>query len=310
MAAAKDLSRDIPNLIELRKGATGIVYKVNSLIVVKCPTVDGHEQFIKENQIFDILAQHPLCPELVTSFLRFDNGNFLEYIPGFSLSERLQRYQIRDPKSTQVLSIQSLEPLSLRKTWMKALAEGIAWLESLGLAHGDLRPENVLVDKQDHVKIADFDCTNFIGSEFEACIPPYGRLLGSEAGLKEGTAGKLDARTEQFALGSLFYFINYGIEVYDDQYFGEDHGPVIVERLQRMIFPKLDSNFVLDSIIDDCWHGRFQSVAALSESISRQCHLGNYSSQAIPPEEFAARQTCCLRVVERGILLHINDNDR
>jgi serine/threonine protein kinase len=238
----------------------------------------------------------------VASFLHFDSGNFLEYIPGFSLSERLQRHQIRDPKSTRVLSIQSLEPLSLRKTWMKALAEGIAWLESLGLAHGDLKPENVLVDKQDHVKIADFDCTNFIGLEFEACIPPYGRLLGSEAGSKEGTAGKLGARTEQFALGSLFYYINYGIEAYDDQDFGEDHGPVIVERLQRMVFPKLDSNSVLDSIIDDCWHGRFQSVAAPSEAISQQCDLRNYSSQAMSPEEFAARRMCCLQLVEGGIL--------
>jgi serine/threonine protein kinase len=91
---------------------------------------------------------------------------------------------------------------------MKALAEGIAWLESLGLAHGDLKPENVLVDKQNRVKIGDFDCTNFIGSESEACIPPYGQLLGSEAGSKEGTLGKLGARTGQFALGSLFDYIN------------------------------------------------------------------------------------------------------
>ncbi|CZR58604.1 uncharacterized protein PAC_08496 [Phialocephala subalpina] len=292
----------MPNLIELRRGATSIIYKVNSLIVVKCPTIEGHEDFVKENRIFDILTQHPHCPELVASFLRLDNGNFLEYMPGFSLSERLQRHQIRDPKPTRVLSIQSLEPLSLRKTWMKALAKGIAWLESLGLAHGDLKPENVLVDIQDHVKIADFDCTNFIGSEFKACIPPYGRLLGSEAGPKEGTAGELGARTEQCALGSLFYYINYGIEVYDDQDFGKDHGPVIVERLQRMMFPKLDSNSLLDSIIDDCWHGRFQSVAALSETISQQCDLRNYSSQAMSPEEFAARRTCCLELVEGGIL--------
>jgi serine/threonine protein kinase len=292
----------MPNLVELRRGATGIVYKVNSLIAVKCPTIEGRENFVKENRIFDILTQHRPCPELVASFLRFDNGNFLEYMPGFSLSERLQRHQIRDPKSARVLLIQSLEPLSLRKTWIKALAEGTAWLESLGLAHGDLRPENVLVDGQDHVKIADFDCTNSIGSEFEACIPPYGRLLGSEAGSDEGSAGKLSARTEQFALGSLFYYINYGIEVYDDQDFGKYHGRVIVERLQRMIFPKLDSNVVLDSIIDDCWHGRFQSVAALSESISHRCDLRNYSSQAMSPEEFAARRTCCLQLIEGGIL--------
>jgi serine/threonine protein kinase len=99
---------------------------------------------------------------------------------------------------------------------MKALAKGINWLESLGLTHGDLKPENVLVDSKDHVKIGDFDSASSIGSEFETCIPPYGRLLGSEAGSKERTTGKLGARTEQFALGSLFYYINYGIEVYDD----------------------------------------------------------------------------------------------
>jgi serine/threonine protein kinase len=292
----------VPNLLELRKGATGIIYRVDSLIVVKCPTVEGREQFVKENEIFDILAQHLPCPELVSSFLRLDNGNFLEYMPGFSLSERLQRHQIRDPKSTRVLMVQRLEPLSLRETWMRALAEGIAWLESLGLAHGDLRPENVLVNEQDHVKIADFDCTDVIGAEFEACIPPYGRLLGSEAGSDKGSAGQLGARTEQFALGSLFYYINHGYEVYDDQNFGEDHGPVIVERLQQMIFPKLDITIVLDSIIDDCWHGRFRSVAELSQSISQRCGLKNYSSKAMSPEEFAARRTYCLQLVQGGIL--------
>jgi hypothetical protein len=160
-------------LIELRRGATGIVYKVNSLIVVKCPTIEGHEDFVKENRMFDILTQHPPCPELVASFLRLDNGNFLEYMPGFSLSERLQRHQIRDPKSTRVVSIQRLEPLALRQTWMKALAEG---------------------------------------------------------------------------------------------------------------------------------HVGFQSVAALSEAISQQCDLRNYSSQAMSPEEFAARRTCCLELVEGGLL--------
>jgi len=89
MAVAMELLRDMPTLIELRRGATSIVYKVNSLIVVKCPTIEGHTDFVKENRIFDILAQHPPCLELVASFLRFENGNFLEYMPGFSLSERL-----------------------------------------------------------------------------------------------------------------------------------------------------------------------------------------------------------------------------
>ncbi|KAK0099491.1 hypothetical protein ONS95_004698 [Cadophora gregata] len=292
----------MPTLERLRKGATGIVYKVDSTIVVKCPTPEGHGDFIKENQIFNILARYPPCPEIVTSYLRLDNGNFLEYMPAFSLSERLQRHQVRDPKSTRVLSVRCVEALPLRQTWMKAIAEGAAWLESLGLAHGDLKPENVLLDKQNRVKLADFDCANTIGSEFEACIPPYGRLLGSEAGSEEGTAGQLGVRTETFALGSIFYFVNYGFEVYDDQDFGEDHGPVVVKWLQTMVFPTLGRDSRLDFIIDDCWHGRFESVAALSKAISQQCGLKNYSSQASSPEEFAARRAYCLQLIEEGIL--------
>jgi atypical protein kinase C zeta type len=92
MATAKELLQNMSALAELRRRATGIVYKVNSLIVIKCPTIKGYKDFVKKNQIFNILTRHPPCPKLMASFLRFDNGNFLEYMPGFSLSERLQRH--------------------------------------------------------------------------------------------------------------------------------------------------------------------------------------------------------------------------
>ena len=115
--AKSSLSRDMlgPGPTELRRGATGIIYQVNSLIVLKVPTIDGREDFVKENHIYDILSQQPR-PELVMSFLRFDNGNFLEYMPGFSLSERLQRQVVRAPTTRRILSIRSLEPLLVRKT--------------------------------------------------------------------------------------------------------------------------------------------------------------------------------------------------
>lgn len=45
----------MPTLIELYRGTTSIIYKVNSLIIVKCPIIEGYKDFIKENQIFDIL---------------------------------------------------------------------------------------------------------------------------------------------------------------------------------------------------------------------------------------------------------------
>lgn len=100
---------------------------------------------------------------------------------------------------------------------MNDLAQGVAFLGSLNLAHGDLRPENILLD-------SDFDCTAEFGTDFETRSYPYGRLLNrneTDQG-RPGTAGFLGPRTEQFALGSLFYLIYYGAEVYDDQCLVDD----------------------------------------------------------------------------------------
>ena len=104
-----------------------------------------------------------------------------------------------------VTKVEKLEPLPLRKEWMNNLAQAVAFLESLNLAHGDLRPENILLDR-DRLKLSDFDCTAEIGTDFEACVAPYGRVLHSNETDQgpSGSAGFLGPRTEQFALGSLY----------------------------------------------------------------------------------------------------------
>jgi hypothetical protein len=151
---------------------------------------------------------------------------------------------------------------------MNDLAQAVAFLESFNLAHGDLRPENVLLDR-DRLKLSDFDCTAEIGTDFEACIAPYGRILsGDETNQgRRGTSGFLGPRTEQFALGSLYYLINYGFEVYGDRCLAEDpkeHGPKVVGLLQIMEFPNLDSDPIIDNIIDRCWHNQYATVAELA----------------------------------------------
>lgn len=77
-----------------------------------------------------------------------------------------------------VTTVHKLEPLPLRLEWMNDLAQAIAFLESLRLAHGDLRPKNVLLDRN-RLKLSDFDSAAKIGTIYEACMAPYGRLLNS-----------------------------------------------------------------------------------------------------------------------------------
>jgi hypothetical protein len=185
-----------------------------------------------------------------------------------SLSSRIQNNQTRDQTTMMVTAVQNLESLSLRKEWMNDLAQAVAFLESLNLAHGDLRPENVLLDRN-RLKLSDFDCTSQVGTKYEACMAPYGRILNnneSDQG-ESGTFGFLGPRTEQFALGSLYYLINYGFEVYGDRCLADDpneHGHKIVELLQRMEFPHLDGNPLIDKIIDNCWHNKYVTVSELA----------------------------------------------
>jgi hypothetical protein len=151
---------------------------------------------------------------------------------------------------------------------MNDLAQAVAFLESLNLAHGDLRPENILLDRN-RLKLADFDCTAEIGTDFEACMAPYGRILNSDEQDqgRRGSSGFLGPRTEQFALGSLYYLINYGFEVYGDRCLTEDpkeHGRKVVELLQNMEFPKLDGDPLIDRIISKCWHNNYATIAELA----------------------------------------------
>ena len=294
-----DVKRQFPGVHWIWKGGISFVYEVHPRIVVKVPKSGEfeREQFQKEIEIYRIFSQNPPCPSIVQCFLFSSSGIFLEYMRGMtsiginfgrghllelrgcllilnflpldmSLCSRIQDNHIRDEHSMVVTSVAKLEPLPLRKEWMNDLAQAVAFLESVDLAHGDLRPENVLLDRN-RLKLSDFDCTAKVGTNYEACMAPYSRILNkNEPDQGEcSTFGFLGPRTEQFSLGSLFYFMNYGFEVYGDRCLTEDpydHGPKVVDLLQNLEFPELNGNPVIDNIINKCWHNKYVTVSEVA----------------------------------------------
>jgi serine/threonine protein kinase len=199
---------------------------------------------------------------------------------------------------------------------MDDLAQAVAFLESLNLAHGDLRPENVLLDRN-RLKLSDFDCTAKFGINYEACIAPYGRLLNNnESDQGEcGTPGFLSPRTELFALGSLYYWINYGFEVYGDRCLTEDpyeHGPKVVDLLQNMEFPKLDGNPPIDNINEKCWHNKYVTVselAAHTKTLNERSDNRHYADQDCTEEEFLSRKEFCQDLEKRGLLQALSSGE-
>ncbi|RMZ88824.1 hypothetical protein DV736_g3962, partial [Chaetothyriales sp. CBS 134916] len=104
--------------------------------------------------------------------------------------------------------------------------------------------------------------------EFEVGTAPYARALGDEAGALRGTFSFLGPRTEQFAIGSVFYSIIRGYEPYDDQWYGKNHGPKTVDMMQRMEFPHSDVGEEKERIIYNCWYGKLRSVEDLALTVS------------------------------------------
>ncbi|KAJ5561649.1 serine/threonine protein kinase [Penicillium sp. DV-2018c] len=308
-----DIQRQFPGVHWVWGGGISFVYEVHPLIVVK---------------IYEILSRHPPCPYLVQCFLYTTDGIFLEYMRGatpigmiiiylltafldISLAYRKQFNKIRENETRVVANVEYMEPLPLRKSWMNDLAQGVAFLESLNLAHGDLRAENILLDR-DRLKLSDFGYTVEFGTDFETCPCPYGRLLNSSES-DQGIPG-----SPGFALGSLFYLINYGFEVYDDHCLTDDpyeHELKVKVLLQDMKFPKLDGDPLIDDIIDKCWHNQYRTLAELATHTERL--LNEPVSEAEAPSQEAAstpgqctasseylssKQEFCRDLEKRGLL--------
>ncbi|RSL73447.1 hypothetical protein CEP53_000717 [Fusarium sp. AF-6] len=182
--------------------------------------------------------------------------------------------------------------------WAAELSGAVAWLESLGLVHGDLRPENLLLDAGDHLKFADFDCVDKIGNDSQGNPPPWARVLGSEAGAQRGTFGINGLQTEQFAIGSLLFTMSRGYEPYAEL----EPGPHIVDLLQDMKFPDLGHGY-LDTIIDACWKGLYGSVESLAkETAGLNGAVTLPRAEALDQGYISEMRDRCQRLVDEGLL--------
>lgn len=132
--------------------------------------------------------------------------------------DMLQRYVTQQPYPVaRVAGVLRLEPRQLIEQWTAELAAAAAaadaWLESVGFAHTDIRPEDVLLDEVPisisspgqastrlHVKLADFDCAKKYGQQQYGGNGPSSCRKGKEV-LDEAVFDVLGTHTEQFGIG-------------------------------------------------------------------------------------------------------------
>ncbi|KAG8408116.1 hypothetical protein J3459_018161 [Metarhizium acridum] len=289
-----------PQLLSL--GSTGLVFKLSDAIVVKKSRLGRSDYIADEQKIFAILKRQPLSPYIIQHFHDTKDAIFLEFMSGGNLGTVLNDEQVKDESTQRVIRVEKLQTAEDCLRWMRQLAAAAAWLEQLGLAHCDIRPANMLLSDARDTKLADFDHTRKIGDTVPSLTEPFARLLGDEGGSNCGTYGTAGCRTEQFAIGSVIYALTRGHDPYEDEWWGPDHGPICQGKLQDMEFPVLGKD-KYDNVIENCWHGRYESIAQLS---GHMAGLDQYSCEVIEQQASASyirsRKHECEMLVQNGVL--------
>ena len=184
----------------LGAGGMGQVYRVRHTISHRIEamkvlatgrpmTDDVVGRFLREIQLLASL-HHPNITELHTAFRH--NGELImimEFVEGLTLSAKLSNTQMA---------------LASGLGYIQQVLSGLAYAHERGIVHRDVKPSNIMIGRDDQVKLLDF------GLAFPTLGPEFtrsGMILGSLPFMSpEQVLGKqLDARSDVYAVGVTLY---------------------------------------------------------------------------------------------------------
>lgn len=281
------------------RGTNGTVYQLSAFVAVKRARRGEEEQadHANEQKLFQFLKTRPQIPHLIRCFYQRPYDTFLELAPNGSIAMLLNQYQKRD--GVRVLEVLQALPTQEISRWMRQLCLAAMGLEKVGLTHGDIRPGNMLLDSNWNLKLSDIDRSIEIGEEITVLTEPFGRLLNEEDEGVTGSYGQAGARTETFAIGSVYYTLLRGHEPYETESLGTDHFVTLGEKFQEKEFPPLTKS-TGDAIIGKCWNGEYHSMAEL---LAEFTNGAEHDDPAIEDEEFMRlRQLECKRFIKSGLV--------
>jgi serine/threonine protein kinase len=189
---------------ELGQGAMGLVYKAKDPLIdrplaiktislnlaIEDDKVEYEARFYQEAKAAGRLSH----PNIVTIYDVGKNGD-VAYIA----MEFLQGRELRD-----VLNEYPLLPIDQVLDIVVQVAQGLAYAHEHGIVHRDVKPANIMVVRDGHVKITDFGIARMASASVRT---QTGMVLGSPKYMSpEQVLGKsIDQRSDIFSLGVMLY---------------------------------------------------------------------------------------------------------
>lgn len=269
---------------ELGQGAMGVVYKatdplIDRIVAIKTITLslaqeerDEYEaRFYQEAKAAGRLSH----PNIVTIFDVGRSGD-IAYIA----MEFLQGRELRD-----ILNDEQLLPVDQVIDIVAQVAQGLAYAHEHGIIHRDVKPSNIMVGRDGHVKITDFGIARMASA---AVRTQTGMVLGSPKYMSpEQVMGKLaDQRSDIFSLGVMLYEMLTG----QAPFVGENVNAIMYQTLNSIPQPPSSLNakvpdmlnfIVAKALAKDVEH-RYQNAKDFADDL-RSCR-DTMPRSATPPE--------------------------
>jgi serine/threonine protein kinase len=302
-------------------GAMGIVYeaeecKLKRRVALKITkgvklTDIAVARFKEEASIIASLHHESIVP--IFSFGEFNGRYFyaMQLIDGIPLSriaqcpermialansgvddETLSRSDITDTRSEiSSLSLQETDQLRKQKEFYLAVARvgittarALQYAHSKGIQHFDVKPGNLLLDRQNKVWLTDFGVAEFIhaANNKKNVFGTIGYISPEVAGVIPGLSSGL---SDIYSLGATLYSLATGKSTYSgpsSQYLNwlRDSEPITPRRLTAAI-PRDLETIILKALEKRC-EDRYQSAQELADDLTR--FLSNRPIQARPPQ--------------------------
>lgn len=132
--------------------------------------------------------------------------------------------------------------------WYQDIVRALVHLHKLGIAHSDIRKDNILFDRKGHALLSDFGAS---------C--PFGHPNPSLPVLLNGPSETVSDATDQFAIGSLIYELETGFR---PEMSFDDHNGLILPQIHT-------AHDGLDSLIEKAWRGQFNSTMDMLKHAER-----------------------------------------
>lgn len=229
---------------ELGQGAMGVVYKAKDPLidrVVAIKTINLSLALDEKEEYEGRFYQEAKAagrlnhPNIVTIYDVGKSGD-VAYIA----MELLEGRELRD-----IMNEGALLPIDQVLNIVAQVAQGLAYAHEYEIVHRDVKPSNIMVIRDGHVKITDFGIARMASSSVRT---QTGMVLGSPKYMSpEQVMGKsIDQRSDIFSLGVMLYEMLTGQAPFD----GENVNAIMYQTLNGMPPPPNMSNPAVPEMVN------------------------------------------------------------